>query len=520
MLRPTPLRRAALLVGTLLPLVGGTARAQGSPYIPTDDPSLPLLEHLIARGDVRDPSPMVRPLVAADVLRALATADSTATLAGDSATRRIVAELRSRWGAEAAAGGADRRPTWTLRPRAGLQAATADRRDPLDPTGDGGAWPYAELEAGAVFGPLVLRTRPAVEPRLVDDPDYPGRRDVEVSTRLIEGYLAGRFRYGSFLYGQQLWNWGPVGLPGIPLSDYGYERQGLAFSVGVDRLRLSAFATELGDEVDSLGRTVHRYYFAHRLDARVSDRLHLALWEGLVNAGVDRNFETRHRNPLSIGYLANTLGIGDRGNELLGLDVTWRALRRHTLLAQLALDDFWYQNREANRDRWAFTVGATGPFPGGASYRALYTQVSSLALRTFNQFESFSDRGVGLGRDVTDHDRLSLWVSRPVGASWLLTPELTVQRRGEGRLDTPYPTSANGELAGTPALFIGTVERTYRAALGVSGRQGPVELGGVLGVNHVTSAGHVAGASRTVVEGRLQVTIGHRWTGTLPEPDF
>src|SRR5205085_10615456 len=112
--------------------------------------------------------------------------------------------------------------------------------------------------------------------------------------------------------------------------NYGYERQGLAFDIGIPDLRLSAFATDLQDQVDSLGRAVHRYYFVHRLHAQPSRRLALGLWESVLLAGVDRNFETRYRNPLSLSYLANTLGLGDKGNVLLGADVSWRLFRRAT----------------------------------------------------------------------------------------------------------------------------------------------------------------------------------------------
>jgi len=48
---------------TALALAGGLPppgmNAQASPYLPLDDPRLPLLEHLIARGDVEDPSPII-----------------------------------------------------------------------------------------------------------------------------------------------------------------------------------------------------------------------------------------------------------------------------------------------------------------------------------------------------------------------------------------------------------------------------------------------------------------------------
>ena len=46
------LRAAALLCGVLAP---ARLAAQASPYLSLDDPRLPLLEQLIARGDVADP---------------------------------------------------------------------------------------------------------------------------------------------------------------------------------------------------------------------------------------------------------------------------------------------------------------------------------------------------------------------------------------------------------------------------------------------------------------------------------
>lgn len=500
-------RRAVHALGTLAfsLLAAVPLSAQASPYIPLDDPSLPLLEHLIARGDVADPSPMVRPFRRADAARVLAEADT----APAAASGRIIAELRRRFTDDTT------ETWWAAGARAGAQAYTTPRRDLLHPVGDGSADFYGELSLQAGFGPIVAATRPAVEPRVTDDPDWPGRRNVDVAGRLLEGYLSGQFKYVRVLYGQLDHNWGPTGLPGIPLSNYGYERQGLFFEVGNRKVRLSSLATDLRDDVDSAGRVVHRYYFVHRLAVRLSDRIDLAAWEGNILAGADRNFETRYRNPLSFGYLANTVGLGDRGNEILGLDATWRASRRLTLEAQLALDDFWYQDRDLNRDRWALTLGARGPAPMGGSWRVLYSQVSSLALRAFQREENFTDAGTGLGRNFSDNDQLSVRLAVPIRTSWIFSPELTLFRQGEGRIGDPYPVQP--ELADTPALFIGTVERTWRAALMVSGTEGPFALTGDAGVHRVVNAGHVEGASETRFEARVQATIGIGWQGEIGE---
>ncbi|HLS48151.1 MAG TPA: hypothetical protein VK012_06500 [Gemmatimonadales bacterium] len=484
-------------------LLAGPLFAQASPYIPLDDPSLPLLEHLIARGDIDDPSPMIRPFRRADAARVLAAADT----APQTRNGALIAELRQRYadpGTET---------WWAAGVRGGAQAYTTPRRDLFHPVGDGSGNPYAEVSLQAGFGPLVASTRPAVEPRVTDDPDWPGRRNVDVAGRLVEGYLAGQFKYARFLYGQLDHNWGPTGLPGIPLSNYGYERQGLLLEVGNRKVRLSALATDLRDGPDSAGVNTHRYYFVHRLAVRLSNRVELAAWEGNILAGPDRNFDTRYRNPLSFGYLANTVGLGDRGNEILGLDVTVRPSSGLALEGQLAIDDFWYQDRDRNRDRWALTVGARGRAPAGASWRLLYSQVSSLALRAFNRAENFTDAGTGIGRNFSDNDQITIQLAVPVRSSWLFSPDLTLFRQGEGRIEDPYPVQP--ELSGTRALFIGVVEKTWRAGLRMSGQEGPFALSADAGLHHVTNAGHVAGASDTRFEARVQATVGISWSGEI-----
>jgi hypothetical protein len=195
--------------------------------------------------------------------------------------------------------------------------------------------------------------------------------------------------------------------------------------------------------------------------------------------------------------------------------VRWRAVGRTTLQVQLAIDDFWYQNRQRNRDRWAFTLAAEGPLGSAASWRGLYTQVSSLALRSFNPHENFTDAGVGIGRNFSDSDQLSLRVALPVMERWLLSPELTVLRQGQGRINDPYPVPDASGVLDTPSLFIGVVERTYRAAVGLSGGAGPLELTGEAGLQHVINDSHVAGRTEDRFVGRIQATLGLSRRGVL-----
>jgi hypothetical protein len=124
-------------------------------------------------------------------------------------------------------------------------------------------------------------------------------------------------------------------------------------------------------------------------------------------------------------------------------------------------------------------------------------------------FENFTTSGVGLGRNFVDQDQMTLTVSTPVTTSWLFTPELTLLRQGEGRISDPIPTGS------VPTLFIGTVEKTWRAALGISGRQGPLEVQANAGFHHVVNADNDAGRTVDRFEGRLQATLGLSRRGAL-----
>ncbi len=493
---------AAAVAGALAPAHLG---AQASPYIPLDDPRLPLLEHLIARGDIADPAPLVRPFRRSDAARALAAADTAPGSPG------LVHALRVAF--EEPAG----ENSWRIAARAGAQAFSHIRRDVLHPLGTDGVRPYADFTGEAIIGNFVLLSRPAAEPRVVDDPEWPGRRDLELAWRMPEAYLSAQFKHVSLFYGQMDRNWGPGGIAGIGLSDYGYSQVEAGLEVGTETIQLAALARSLRDESDALGNRVHRYFFAHRLGVRLSDRLRLGLWETSVLSGVDREFDGRYRNPLSLLMLANQFGLGPDGNVLFGLDAEWRVARRTTFQAQVAIDDFQYQNDTgAGRfpHRWALTVSAFGGLGSRLGWRALYTQASSLAFRTADPFESFTDAGVGIGRNFADQDQVTFTVTLPFQNRWLLTPELTLLRQGEGRINDPFPASG-AEAALIPQLFIGTVERTWRAALGVSGRQGPLDLRASAGFHHVVNAGHEEGRTANRFEGRLQATLGLSRRGVL-----
>src|SRR5512135_3684701 len=79
----------------LLLLAGPLAAQQASPYVPLQHWAMPYVEHLIAAGVVRDPTPLTRPLRRDDLARALEVVDTVA--AGPHAARlvaRLLVEFR------------------------------------------------------------------------------------------------------------------------------------------------------------------------------------------------------------------------------------------------------------------------------------------------------------------------------------------------------------------------------------------------------------------------------------------
>lgn len=489
------------IVSVALIVLGGLSApamlaAQASAYVPLDDPRLPLFEHLVTRGDVGDPSPMVRPFRRADAERVLAAADT----AGNP-SQGLIESLRTAWSEDTT------EAWWRAEGRIGAQAYTSARRDDLQPAGPNGVMPYVSLGLTARFGNLIAVSRPTADPRLPNDPDWPGRHDLIFSGRMTEAYLSGQWKWARLFYGEMDQNWGPAGVDGIPLSAFGYPRPELGIELGSDRIRLTALAADLMDETDT-GGVIHRYWFAHRLSVRASTRLSVAVWETVVLGGPDQSFTASDRNPVALMLLANQYGLGAKGNVMAGGDVSWKAGRRVTLQGQLAIDDISYQSIPGGHvpNRYAFTVAGFGPLGRTLSWRALYTQASTLAFHTISPWENYADRGIGLGRGFPDNDQASLFVTIPAGNRWLLTPNLTFLRQGAARLTDSWP--PDSVLAKLPQVLSGTVERTLRGAVTLSGAAGPFQLSTDLGFNRVTNAGNVAGRAYTRFEGRLLATLG------------
>jgi len=503
-----PLLLAVTLLGTPA-LTGGAmlGAQQPSPYVPLGHWATPYLEHLIARGAIVDPSPLSRPFVQADVVRALTAADTT-RLGG--AERRVVRAILVALGRPPA----DGKPWGRVDGDVAATGASQARRDPLRAAGPGHATAAGGLAIQALLGPVAVVTHPYFDTRLKYDPDYHGKKDRAIAGRTAEAYVDARWRFGELFFGSLDRNWGPPALEGLIVSPSPYSYDHLALSLGTRRIQLQGIVTELDDLPDTAGVSNHRFFIAHRLLWRPSDATTLGFWEGEIAAGPDRTLEPWFANILNLGLLVEY----DRNinvNSLLGVDFESR-LHGVKLFAQALLDDIQIDRKtraDSEPPSYGVTLGVEAAVHG-VVITGFYTQVANLTYRTPNPAEAVESRLVGLGRNFSDYDQLTLRASALAGPGVLLQPEATLLRQGQGDFRLPYPPVA--AYGTTPTLFAGVVERTVRLAMGAAWQRGAWGVSGNGGVHFIHNAGHVSGVSQTKWIGAVTLAYRFHVEGVLP----
>ena len=462
---------------------------------------MPFIEHFIASGRMADPAPLTRPFTVDQVLRALDAVDSTVVSGAEWAVVKQIRHDLVR---------TMRGPSARMDFDAGLAAGTHARRDPLREAGPGHVTYAGGAALTLYFGPAVLVSHPYIDTRLKWDPDYLGKKDRVIAGRAAEAYVRAQWNFGELFFGSVDRNWGPRVTEGLLVSPSPYSYDHFDVRLGTQGIYLEGLITQLDDFIDSTGAPVHRYFIAHRFTVRPPWNTMFSLWEGSILAGRDRQLEPWFANIATLGLLTQ-YDQGLQVNSLVGFDVVTR-VKRTQLFAQLLLDDIQVDRSVASDKEppaYGFTVGAqSGIARGRVGWTAFYTQVSNLVYRTSTPAEAVMRRGVGLGRNFSDYDQLTLKGSMIAGPGLLLEPEVTVLRQGQGDFRLPYPTVA--QYDSTPALFAGTITRTIRLALGGNVARGRWTVSGNGGVHLIHNGpektrwvGTVALQWRTKKEGRI-----------------
>jgi hypothetical protein len=497
--------RTALCLLLLTP--AGAAAQEASPYLPLSHWSMPFVEHLIGAGRIADPSPLSRPFRVQEVIRALEAVDSNVVTGAEWAVVKLIrSDLVRRM----------RGPSARMDAHAAAAASSHARRDPLRAAGPG----HGTFSGGAALtlylGPAVFVSHPYFDTRLKWDPDYFGKKDRVIAGRAAEAYVSAQWRFGELFFGSVDRNWGPRFTEGLLVSPSPYSYDHFDVRIGTDGVYLEGLITQLDDIPDTSGVPNHRYFVAHRFVIRPPWNTTFALWEGTIVAGPDRQLEPWFANIFTLGILQQ-YDQNSQANNMLGVDVTTR-YKRTQLFASVLIDDIQVDKATAADNEppsYGLTIGAQGGIKR-YGWTAFYTQVSNLAYRTPNPAEAVMRRGVGLGRNFSDYDQLTLrgsMIAGP-GGGVLLEPEVTLLRQGEGDFRLPYPSVA--QFDSTPTLFAGVVERTLRLAARGRVAHGRWILSGDGGAHLIDNAGHVQGAKRTRWVGRLELMWRTKKEGRVP----
>jgi hypothetical protein len=189
------------------------------------------------------------------------------------------------------------------------------------------------------------RAGAANDPGFVYDPD-----------RIVAHYSPGeRFRFG---FGKDRYNWGPLELGGLLLSDYNEGFTGLyqRYRLGPFVLRgLAAQLNSMTTEPLDLSRITHRYFSASRLEYYRPNH-GFAVSQSMLYVGIGRSWDIRYLFPFYIfhyGQMTESHGYGNDGQNSQGaIDGYWKIHRLPLeIYGELLVDDF-----QAHSDTLSRTV--------------------------------------------------------------------------------------------------------------------------------------------------------------------
>jgi hypothetical protein len=496
---------------TVLALVlGGAAgplHAQASRYVPLDDWAVPLVEHLIRAQVIEDPNPLTRPLTESQVREALARADTTALPASVRATvRRLMQRI----------GRAPTDPSYHAAVFLSVAAATHDRRELVREAGDEWTAVRAGMQLTGSFGPLVLSALPYIDTHITQDPDWPGDSALaSLPGRFTDAYISLQTRYADLFLGSLARSWGPPGIDGLLVSGYPYTYDHLAVRLGTRHVRVETMLTQLDDGLAADSAVINRFFVAHRVSIRPIRQLLIGLGQATLWRGAGRTWELRWLNPFKLSrQTAIDEALRDSTNSAYVGDLRVELPAGAVFGIQFLMDDWSLRTDAVFPERFAGTAVLDVPVGPAVAVRALYTGVSSLTYKTAQGRDFYLVRnGIGLGRNHSDYTQATLSATVVAAPAVLLEPEITWLRQGESDLTQPFPPLPAPDY---PFLFVGTVETTWRLALGARADliRG-LEVSANAGVHFVRNAGHVVGASRTPFVGAMALTwrLGRRFPG-------
>ncbi len=311
-----------------------------------------------------------------------------------------------------------------------------------------------------------------------------------VFTDQAEGYLA--YRNGRFglLLGRQKLSWGSGLQERLGLAAGNEPMDMLRFHLDFRRVRFAYFHALL----QGLGSP--RYLIGHRFDIRPHRNLQFGIYETLVYAG--RDIEPAYLNPF-LPYHIMEHQLGDRDNNMVGLDVTAFPARGLRLFAEIFVDDFSldYPLGTYWGNKLAYLAGMHWVQPLGLKTASLfleYTRVDPWVYTHYDTLNVYAHYGESLGSKLgpnADRVRARLRWQPHRDVHWDFG--YTFLRRGHGDLLRAHRPE-DGPFKG---FLRGTIEKDHIVSLGLRVQAWrDIFLGFNLRFNDRRNAGFVAGRHR------------------------
>lgn len=215
-----------------------------------------------------------------------------------------------------------------------------------------------------------------------------------------------------------------------------------------------------------------RYFAGHRLDVALGKRGRAGIYEGVIYGG--RDVEFQYLNPLMPYHTAEHL-LGDRDNNVLGIDFTFYPQRGKKIYGEVFVDDlsleFPIGTYWGNKLAYLFGILVVRPLGWrDADMRVEYTRVDPFVYTHHDSVNVYAHSGESLGSRLGPNaDRLSIALAYQPHRDVRFTATYLHDRKGKGDLFTPHQ-EAEGRSKG---FLKGTLQTAneWRAAMAVQIRR-------------------------------------------------
>ncbi|MEO2006421.1 MAG: capsule assembly Wzi family protein, partial [Candidatus Poribacteria bacterium] len=262
--------------------------------------------------------------------------------------------------------------------------------------------------------------------------------------------------------GRHPFYWGPGRSGGLTLSDASPALDGVSLS--------GRFGPVLGTAVfATLNRMWHddgdrrylarRYFSAHRVHWRPSDRLEIGVMDTVLYGGDLRQVEPYYLNPV-LPFYASQFNATSQGNAttlddnaMIGADIRWTPSPGWSLYAEALIDDFAYDPGSDDPDALAWMAGfhRAGVWEKGEA-RVEYARVGRYAYTHLRQENQYTHYAAPLGHELgNDADTLAAEAAWWLSAESRVALRIDARRKGDSGIDDRYRGEADTAfLAGAP----------------------------------------------------------------------